>query len=136
GGRRPPPRLCGRGAAGVAEPGGSAPPLVVALEDVHWMDAASAEMLHYVARQSRHRPVLIVLTARAGELADNEIAQRAIRSLREMGVLGELTLEPLGPAETRELVRGVAPQVDAERVFAESGGNPLFALELARALPD
>jgi predicted ATPase len=53
-----------------------------------------------------------------------------------MGLLEEIALEPLGPAETRELVRAVAPRVDAERVFTESGGNPLFVLEVARWGPD
>jgi DNA-binding SARP family transcriptional activator len=112
-----------------------APPLVLALEDVHWLDAASAELLHYVARMSRHRPLLIALTARDGELSDNETVQRTLRGLRDMGLLEELGLGPLGAAETRELVRAVAPEVDADRVFTESRGNPLFALEVTRSLP-
>jgi DNA-binding SARP family transcriptional activator len=119
----------------VGERAANAPPVVLALEDVHWLDAASAELLHYITRSSRHRPLLFVLTARAGELADNETVQRTLRGLRELGLVEELPLEPLGQEEMRELVRAVAPGVDAERVVAESGGNPLFALEVARSLP-
>ena len=120
----------------LGERAATSPPVVLALEDVHWLDAASAELLHYVARSLRHRPLLVALTARAGELSDNETVQRALRGLRELGLLEEIRLEPLGAPETRELVRAVAPEVDAERVFVESGGNPLFALEVARALPE
>jgi DNA-binding SARP family transcriptional activator len=115
---------------------GQAPPVLLALDDVHWLDAASAELLHYVARMSRHRPLLVALTARAGELFDNDAVQRALRGLRQMGLLEEVPLAPLGREETRELVASVGAEVDAERVHAESAGNPLLALEVARALPD
>jgi DNA-binding SARP family transcriptional activator len=114
----------------------SAPPVVLALDDVHWLDAASAELLHYVARMSRHRPLLLALTARAGELHDNEAAERALGGLRDMGLVEEIPLAPLDRGETRALLQAVAPDVDADVAFAESGGNPLFALELARSRPD
>jgi DNA-binding SARP family transcriptional activator len=113
----------------------SAPPVVLAFEDAHWLDAASAELLHYLARTSREQPLLVLLTAREGELFDNEAALRALRGLRELGLVEELALAPLDVDETRDLVREVGAEIDAERVFAESGGNPLLALELARSLP-
>jgi DNA-binding SARP family transcriptional activator len=128
-------RLFGAVVELLSERAASAPPVVLALDDVQWLDAASAELLHYVARMSRHRPLLVALTARPGELRDNEATQRALRSLTEMGILAEVPLAPLGPEETRELLRAAAPGVDVEAVLAESGGNPLFALELARSLP-
>ena len=112
-----------------------ASPVVLALDDVQWLDVASAELLHYVARMSRHRPLLVALTARAGELVDNETVNRTLHGLREMGVLEEIPLSPLGLEETAELVRSLAPGVDTDRVYAESGGNPLFALEVTRSLP-
>jgi DNA-binding SARP family transcriptional activator len=114
----------------------AAAPIVLALEDVHWLDAGSAELLHYVARSARERRLLIALTARAGELADNEPVQRVLRGLRELGVLEARELPALGRDETRALVHAVSAGVDAERVFGESGGNPLFALELARSLSE
>ncbi|HSD28151.1 MAG TPA: AAA family ATPase, partial [Vicinamibacteria bacterium] len=112
------------------------PAVVLALDDVQWLDAASAELLHYVARMSRERPLLVALSARAGELPDNETVQRTLRGLREMGLVDEMTLGPLGPDETRLLVEAAAPGVDTRRVFEESAGNPLLALEVARSLPD
>ncbi|HEV7732713.1 MAG TPA: AAA family ATPase [Candidatus Binatia bacterium] len=113
----------------------SAPPVVVVLDDVQWCDEASTTLLHYVARMHRHRPLLLALAARAGELLDNAAMARAVRALRREGVLVELRIGPLDAPDTATLVRSVAPGADAARVYAESGGNPLFALEAARA-PD
>jgi DNA-binding SARP family transcriptional activator/predicted ATPase len=127
-------RLFGAVVQLLAERSQSAPPVVLTLDDVHCLDGASAELLHFVARMSRHRPLFVVLTARAGDLFDNEAMQRTLRSLREMGLLEEFALGPLGREETRELVHSVAGNLDTESVFAESGGNPFFALEVARWL--
>jgi hypothetical protein len=78
--------------------------------------------------------VLIACGARAGELADNAFALRLFRALAREGQLLELRLEPLDPTNTAELAASVAAGLDSARIFSESGGNPLFALEVARAL--
>lgn len=113
----------------------SAPPVLVALDDLQWCDDASAALLHYVARMSRHRPIVLALAGRTGELADNAAVARALRGLRHDGVLDEIELAPLDEAGTTALVAGIAERDDVARVFAESSGNPLFALEVARSLP-
>jgi DNA-binding SARP family transcriptional activator/predicted ATPase len=111
----------------------SAPPVVLVLDDVQWCDEASAELLHYVIRMNRHRPIMVVLAARAGELADNAAMLRVLDSLRREGTLEEVVLGPLNKDETTKLIREVTTEVDADRVFEQSEGNPLLALELARA---
>ena len=114
----------------------SAPPVLVALDDVQWCEDASAELLHYVARMQRHRPLVLALAGRAGELADNVPMGRVLRDLRHDGVLEDIELAPLDEAATRQLVAAIVREDDASRVFAASAGNPLFALEVARCLPD
>src|SRR5262249_45684263 len=114
----------------------SAPPVLLALDDVQWCDEASAELLHYAARMNRHRPVLVALAARQGELQDNDPMQRALRSLRHEGAFEEIELTSRSEGETSRLVSGMAPEDHLSRVFAESAGNPLFALEVARSLPN
>jgi tetratricopeptide (TPR) repeat protein len=114
----------------------SAAPVLLAFDDVQWCDAASAELLHYVARMCRHRPLMIILAARAGELPDNEPMLRLLRGLRRDRSLEELDLRPLSRKETDDLIRNVAPDADPELIYAESAGNPLYALELARAHPN
>lgn len=113
---------------------GAAPaPLLIAIDDAHWCDAASAELLHYVARLNHHRPILIALAAREGEMMDNDAVRRLLRGLRSEGSPEVIRLGPLDREEVVALARAIAPEADAARVFEESRGNPLFAAELARA---
>lgn len=105
----------------------------IVLDDVQWLDEGSAALLSFVARMNRARPILVVLAAREGELSDNAPLVRAIRGLRREGVVRERSLRPLAEAEVAALVRAVRADADVERVFAQSAGNPLYALELTRA---
>jgi DNA-binding SARP family transcriptional activator len=113
----------------------SAPPVLLVFDDVHWCDEATVSLLHYVARMCRHRPLVMALAARGGELPDNVAMCRLVRSFRHDRVIEEFSLGPLSRDETTQLVREVAAGVDARRVFEQSAGNPLFALEVARSLP-
>jgi predicted ATPase len=73
----------------------SRPPVVLMLDDLQWCDAASIALLHYVVRMCRHRPLLVLLAARDGELPDNESALRFRRGLRREGWLEEMEIGPL-----------------------------------------
>ncbi len=112
----------------------SAPPVLLAFDDIQWCDGASAELLHYAARMNRHRPILIALAARSGELPGNESMRRVMLSLKREELLEEFRLGPLDRGEVSELVRTVNPVADIDRVFSLSAGNPLFALEIARSM--
>ncbi len=109
------------------------PFLVVVFDDLQWFDEASAALLHFAVRETAADRVLFAVSARSGELADNPAALRLLRGLEQERRLRRLALRDLDEAETLALVRAAAPAVDAGRVFRESEGNPLFALELARA---
>ncbi|HKO94418.1 MAG TPA: AAA family ATPase, partial [Polyangiaceae bacterium] len=109
-------------------------PLVLVLDDLQWFDEASAELLHYLARALRGSPVLLAASARKGELADNLSAQRLVRALGRERLVTSVELGPLDEAELKALVGALHPRVDWQRVLAEAAGNPLFALEAARAL--
>jgi DNA-binding SARP family transcriptional activator len=110
------------------------PPLMLVFEDIHWLDEASAALLAQALRALRHLPLLVLLTARDGELPDNPPILGLLRGLRHDRQLEELELLPLSPAETALLAGRVAPGIDGHRVAVESGGNPLLAQELAQAL--
>jgi len=113
---------------------GTAPRLAVLLDDLQWMDEASSALLHYLARATEQEPIVLACAARFGELEDNPAAFAVVRALEREHRMVRLHLDPLSPEETAALARQVSPAVDAQRVHAESEGNPLFALELARAL--
>lgn len=108
-------------------------PVVLIFDDVHWCDESSAAALHYVLRMNRDRPVLGVAAARSGELGDNAAMQLALRGLRRDNVLTEVPLEPLPAKDAAALIASLVPRADAARLARESGGNPLLAIELARA---
>ncbi len=108
-------------------------PVVIIFDDFQWCDESSAAALHYVARMNRQLPVFVALAAREGELQDNSPVLQALRGLRHDNLLAELRLSPLPEAAVRQLIQYCAPQADAERLSRECGGNPLLAIELARA---
>ncbi|MFW6067870.1 MAG: ATP-binding protein [Myxococcota bacterium] len=111
----------------------AAPGLVV-LDDVQWLDDASAALLHYVTRSLGPSPVLFACAAREGEIDGATTLGSVLRSLERSGRLRRLPLRRLNAAETEALIAGMAATSDRERVFQTSEGNPLFALEMARSL--
>jgi DNA-binding SARP family transcriptional activator len=108
-------------------------PVVLLFDDVQWCDESSAAALHFVVRMNRGRALLGLLAARDGELRDNAPAQQALRSLRRDGVLREIDVGPLSADSLVRLIDERAPGADSHRLSLECGGNPLLAIELARA---
>jgi len=110
-----------------------AQPVVVLFDDFHWSDESSASALHYVARLSRNQPFVGILATREDELRDNTAVRRALRELRHAGLLDEIKLGPLPEADVCTLISTRVPQANGARLSRECGGNPLLAIELARA---
>jgi DNA-binding SARP family transcriptional activator len=108
-------------------------PIVLLFDDMHWCDESSAAAVHFVARMNRDRPVVFVLAGRSGELQDNVPLQQMLRGLRRDGLLVEVNVGPMPQKALLELVHRQAPGADAAKLSRESGGNPLLAIELARA---
>jgi DNA-binding SARP family transcriptional activator/tetratricopeptide (TPR) repeat protein len=110
-----------------------AQPVLLAFDDLQWGDESSAAALHYVMRTHADQPLLGILAARDDELRDNAPFARAVRELRQAGLLIEQPLGPMPQRALREIISTRAPQADSERLSRECGGNPLLAIELARA---
>ena len=108
-------------------------PVVVVFDDLHWADESSAAALHYVLRMNRNWPVFVVLAARGGELRDNTALESVLRGMRRDGLLEERSLGPLPRQALLQLIADRAPEADSRRLSGECGGNPLLAIELARA---
>ncbi len=108
-------------------------PVALLVDDMQWCDASSATALHYVVRSNRDEPLFVLLAARDAEVGTNDGVQPALRGLRHQGVLEELALRPLAEPALHELIREHAPQADCQRLGRQCGGNPLLAIELARA---
>lgn len=115
-------------------------PLLILLDDIQWIDEASSAMLHYAMRLLRPLPVLFALAARAQELTENAAISRVVHALRREQRLQTLELPALDREQTADLIRSthaIAPSelslAVVNQVFIDSGGNPLFALEIARS---
>ncbi|MFL5966394.1 MAG: ATP-binding protein [Gaiellaceae bacterium] len=110
-------------------------PLVLAIDDVQWLDPPSADALAFAARRLRDEPVGLLLARRADSSDESRLElETALDPDR-------LTRLVIGPLDVRSLDRLLRAQLgrqflrpallELERV---SGGNPFFALELGRAL--
>jgi DNA-binding SARP family transcriptional activator len=108
-------------------------PVVLLFDDLQWCDESSATALHYVMRTNRQMPVVAIVAARESEIQDNSACQQALAGIRHSRLLTEIALEPLSTDAVRQLIETQAPGVDSKRLAAECGGNPLMAIELARA---
>ncbi|HUF67150.1 MAG TPA: AAA family ATPase [Longimicrobiales bacterium] len=115
-------------------------PLLVVLEDLHWADASSLELLHFVARQVADVRLVIIGTFKPAEMESNPTLRAMVPSLKHQRVAAVRELSPLTQAAMEELVRLVF-ETDAQvaRDFAahlhrRTGGNPFFARETLKAL--
>ena len=108
----------------VAEAAGERP-LLALIDDLHWMDSASAEALAFVARRIGHESVALLLAERDDAApAPRGVEAVAIEGLDGRAVaalLAALALEP-------------APAAVADELRRQTGGNPLALVELARLL--
>ena len=118
----------------------AARPALVLLEDLHWADPASLELLRHLAPRLRHWPILLLVTYRGDELTRRHpFALQLPALVREADGL-RLDLRRLDAAALRALVaaRYRLPAADEARLVAyldqHAEGNPLFATELLRAL--
>ncbi|MGZ6638127.1 MAG: ATP-binding protein [Solirubrobacteraceae bacterium] len=110
-------------------------PCLLLFEDIHTADPASLELIGYVARRLPRLRMLIVLTRRdrPARLDVDSLLQRLPR--RGIPVC-EIDLAPLAADDVRNLVRAAASlgPDQLERVVTLADGNPLLALETARAI--
>ncbi|MDQ3150779.1 MAG: AAA family ATPase, partial [Actinomycetota bacterium] len=118
-------------AAALLEQLGSGRGVVLMLDDLHWADPGTAELIDHLIRHPPAGPVVLVTAYRPyqipGQLA--AVLSRAVTA----GAALEVRLGPLAQAETRALLDdGVAPTV-ARRLHATAEGNPLYLISLARA---
>ena len=111
----------------------AAQPLVVIIEDLHWADAASLDLLGFVARKLSDQNILLLTTSRAPRQADG-LADFVFEFTR-LEVAQTIELEPLPDSAIAELIAETAPELDPQVVTvltARAAGSPFFAARLAR----
>ncbi len=118
----------------------AATPVLLVLEDLHWADTSTLDLVVFLARSLADRRLLLLATYRADELASAERMRRLADGVRRSGSAVLLELVPLGPEELAALLAAHAgvppPAALANAIVARSEGNPFFAEELLTAAAD
>ncbi len=103
-------------------------PVFLVVEDLHWIDEASGDLLNHLIVASESRPWAGVLTRRP---------EGSWQPTEETHHVTELHLEPLTGADIRQIALEVSTKAlsdeDLGAIVTRSGGNPLFTIELSRA---
>lgn len=112
-------------------------PLLVVLEDLHWADTSTRDLLPIVARALQHARATVVITYRAEELPDGDPSRRLFAEITRAA--GSVRIE-LGPLSRRDqalqlsALGGVPPSHDlVDAIYRRAEGNPFFAEELFTA---
>jgi DNA-binding CsgD family transcriptional regulator len=113
----------------------SSTPVVVAIDDVQWMDLPSLRVLQFVVRRLKGEPVGLMSAARGTDAAEDPLGVAA--ALPEDRVhrvhVGPLSVDAIERV-IRDKVADGFPRTTLLRLHETSGGNPFFAQEIGRAL--
>ena len=109
-------------------------PVILSLDDLHWADPASIELLSHLLRRAPRGPVLLVLAYRPRQ-ACSALAQAldaARRNDPDEGTWAVMNLESLPTDACGQLLGSGLDCATRELLIAESGGNPFYLQQLAR----
>jgi tetratricopeptide (TPR) repeat protein len=117
---------------------GSAPGILF-IDDLHWADGASLELLTFLARRLRGQPLCILITWRSDQVPALHPLRRLLGEMQRAGIASDLTLTRLSPSAVGQLaasaLAGDADQVQAlsKRLHDETEGVPFFVVEYLKA---
>jgi tetratricopeptide (TPR) repeat protein len=107
-------------------------PLLLILDDLHWADTSSIELLGYLVRRLADAPVLLVGTCRESDVPTGHALHRMFLEFQRERLMVQLFLPPLTDAHIGILVAHV-PRPLIASIQQQAAGNPFYAEELARA---
>lgn len=107
-----------------------AAPLTLVVDDLHWADAASLELLSYLTRQVRDKPLLTIATYRTDRLSDSPQLERLLVELVRLDNVAHLHLAGIDRGQLQALA-GNLSGAQLDELIRRSGGNPYFFLQLA-----
>jgi DNA-binding CsgD family transcriptional regulator len=112
-------------------------PLLLVIEDLHWADRSTRDLLAFLLRTLRGGRVALVASYRSDELHRRHPLRPLLAELVRLPDLERIELSPFGRAELAEHLQAVAgqpvPPAVVDRILARSEGNAFFAEELVAA---
>jgi DNA-binding SARP family transcriptional activator len=115
------------------------PPLLIVLDDLHWADTPSWNVVMRLAQMTHNQPLLILGTCRMEDLPADR--SRLLRALERNHLLERIPLLRLSAEDSAALARHILPKIEPDshflhRLYQETEGNPFFIIEVLRALQD
>ena len=113
-------------------------PVLLVLDDLHWADRSTLQLLRHVLRAQDEAPLLIVGTSREGETAGDHPLVELLADLRRDRLLHSMSLAGLDEHSVAALIASQAghdaPSALVHTVHTETDGNPFFVEEVVRHL--
>ena len=110
------------------------PRTVIAIEDVHWADEATLDLLSYLGRRIQHLGVLLLVTYRDDALVTNDLLRLTFGALASQRATRRLSLPTLSMSGVATLANGSG--IDPTELHRLTAGNPFFVTELLQAGSD
>ena len=115
-------------------------PWLLILEDLHWADQSSLQLLHYLARHCTTMALLIVGTYRDTDLAHDHPLLETLHDLQQAPGYKTLPLERLSEAQVGQMLGNIweqtVPNMLIEKIYQVTEGNPFYVEEVAKGLVD
>jgi DNA-binding NarL/FixJ family response regulator len=122
---------------GLLERAAATAPVVLVLEDLHWADESTLDLVAFLAHAVGERAIVVVATYRSDELRADDPPQRLLAELVRAGAATLLVVRPFDRDELHALLENVAgdrlPRDLTAAIHARSEGNAFFAEELLAA---
>ncbi len=115
-------------------------PWLIILDDLHWADQSSLELLSYLGRYLASMPLMVIGTYCDVDLDRSHPLRETLRDVSSHLTYGHFPLRALTQEEIGRVVAGIwmqpGPESLVARIYQHTGGNPLYAGEVARGLVD
>jgi class 3 adenylate cyclase/tetratricopeptide (TPR) repeat protein len=109
-------------------------PMLLLVEDVHWMDDASALLMRHLAQTLSGAPAMILATAREDEIGPAHVISESIAEFSRLQAYGHIQLTGLGSSEIEAMLSSLAagppPPELTQAIYRETEGNAFFVTEL------
>ncbi|MEO0206255.1 MAG: tetratricopeptide repeat protein, partial [candidate division WOR-3 bacterium] len=113
-------------------------PIFCFIDNLHWTDANSLDLLQYLIRAMRENQIIFFLIYRSEELKTNTFCQNILQLIARENLCEKFDLMPLGYNECKQMIyqiiNGDPPAELVEYIFKATGGNPFFIEELIKSL--